>query len=133
MDAFATVDDLIARWRPLTTEEQTRAEVLLADATLLIRAACKKSGVDLSNPDEMLAALLVATTCSVVKRAMMAPPDAASVSAAQMSAGPYQESLTYVKPAGDLYLTKSEKSALGCGRMRIGSVQAALGGECHEG
>ncbi|MFR2313489.1 MAG: Gp19/Gp15/Gp42 family protein [Bifidobacterium sp.] len=51
--------------------------------------------------------------CMAVKRAMQAGPDMSGVTQSTQTAGSYSESLSYANPAGDLYLTTSEKEALG--------------------
>ena len=40
-------------------------------------------------------------------------PDMSGVTQSTQTAGSYSESLSYANPAGDLYLTTSEKEALG--------------------
>ena len=61
--AFATVEDLEARWRTLTPEEQAMAAVLLDDA------AVKLSEWEIDG-DEKQAAKLKIVSCDMVKRAM---------------------------------------------------------------
>ena len=93
---FAQVGDLEARWHALTGDERTRAETLLQDASDLIRTTCPQWA-------NAKPATLKRIACMAVKRAMQAP----------QTAGSYSESLSYANPAGDLYLTTSEKEALG--------------------
>lgn len=107
MAAFATVDDLEARWRTLSSDERTRAGVLLDDASAMIRALC---------PDADDADVLKLVACAMVKRAMLAA-DAPGVKTTQETAGPFSTSLTYSNPMGDLYLTAAEKRLIGCGRQ----------------
>ncbi len=47
--------------------------------------------------------------CMAVKRAMQAGPDMSGVTKSTQTAGSYSESLSYANPAGDLYLTTSER------------------------
>ena len=69
-DAFATVEDLEARWRGLSEQEHKRAAVLLEDATDLIKS---------SAPRWQHASLvtLKRIACAVVKRALQAEQGAA--------------------------------------------------------
>ena len=97
---FAQVGDLESRWHALTGEEYKRAEALLADASDLIRTTCPQWAN--AKP-----------ACMAVKRAMQAGPDMSGVTQSTQTAGSYSESLSYANPAGDLYLTTSEKEALG--------------------
>lgn len=123
--AFAGVSDIEARWRPLSTDERSRAGVLLEDASAIL-----ESLVRVDEDDEGQADLLKAICCSMVIRAMSAT-EADSYGATQMSmtAGPYSQSWTYGNPTGDLYLTRLEKKLLGIGVGRIGWVP--LGGHCR--
>lgn len=121
---FAEVSDVEARWRTLSTAEQSRADVLLEDASAILDRLVK---VDVD--DGRQASLLKTTCCNMVIRAMSAT-ESDSYGATQMSmtAGPYSQSWTYGNPTGDLYLTRLEKKLLGIGVGRIG--WAPLGG--HE-
>ena len=105
-EPFAQVGDLEARWHALTDEEHNRAEALLADASDLIRTTCPRWPA--AKP-----ATLKRIACMAVKRAMQAGPDMSGVTQSTQTAGSYSESLSYANPAGDLYLTTSEKEALG--------------------
>ena len=117
---FATVDDLAARWRVLSDAETAQATVLLDDASDLIRTTCRAyAGVSLST--------LKRITCAIVKRAMNAGEDVAGVSQHTETAGSYSESYSYSNPAGDLYLTKTEKVSLGLQRQRFFSVDMMTG------
>lgn len=114
--AFATVDDLAARWRVLSDSERRQAETLLDDASDLIRAECP-TYVDAGR------STLKRITCAIVKRAMLAGGDAAGISQSSQTAGPFTESLTYANPAGELYLTNAERTSLGLKRQRAFSVE----------
>lgn len=103
---FAQAGDLEARWHALTGEEYKLAEALLADASDLIRTTCPRWHT--AKP-----ATLKRIACMAVKRAMQAGPDMSGVTQSTQTAGSYSESLSYANPAGDLYLTTSEKEALG--------------------
>ena len=45
MDAYASVEDLQARWRPLSSDEEERAEQKLKDASLIVADECRRFGV----------------------------------------------------------------------------------------
>ena len=64
-DTFATVEDLEARWRGLSAQEQAQATVLLADATDKIKTSAPrwKKASDYT---------LRRICCAVVQRAMAA-------------------------------------------------------------
>lgn len=103
---FAFVDDLEKRWHALTSAEKAKADALLEDAAALIRSTCP-------NWSQADSSVLRFVSCAAVKRAMLANDDTAGVSQHTETAGSYSESYSYSNPAGDLYLTQSDKEALG--------------------
>lgn len=122
--SYATADDLADRWRPLSTEEQARAVVLLSDAGVRIRVACP-------DVDARIAALTLdpevplIVSVDMVRRAMMSPVNQPAVSNSQTTVGPFQQGLTYANPTADLYLTKAERKLLGCSSQRASFVDLA--------
>jgi len=122
-DPFATPDDLVARWRPLTGPERDRATVLLADASALIRSLA--AGIDAKITAGTMDPLVPkAVACAMVKRQMQGPADLDGVSQHSETKGPFSESVTFANPSGDLYLTKTERQQLGIStaRQRAGHV-----------
>ena len=103
---FAQVGDLEARWHALTGDERTRAETLLQDASDLIRTTCPPMGQRQAGHVE--AHRLHGRQTSHAGRPRHVGRDPVT-----QTAGSYSESLSYANPAGDLYLTTSEKEALG--------------------
>lgn len=118
--AYATHEDLEARWRPLTQDEKNRADILLEDAAVRLDIECAPS--DPITAQEAHARLIV--SCEMVKRAM-ASPAGVGVTSTQQGAGPYQETNQYANPTGDLYLTKADRKMLGCGRQQAFTVDMA--------
>lgn len=108
-DAFATPADVAARWRPLTPDEETVAETLVSDASMLIRA--RFPGIDAQvaagQVDGQVLTLVVA---NMVKRAMVAPPDGISQQSDGM--GPYSHSQTFANPLGNVFLTAAETTLI---------------------
>lgn len=104
-DPFATAADVAARWRPLTSAEETVADALLIDASLLIRA--RFPGIDGEvTSGQVDPAVLVAVTANMVKRAMIAPAD--GISQESESTGPFSHSQSYANPMGNVFLTAAE-------------------------
>lgn len=121
MTAFATVSDLEARWRTLTADEKDTASTLLGDASTRLRLLYP----DLQErveADDTLAEGARIVTCAVVKRAMQSPVDAPPLTSQQTAAGPFQQTLSFANPTGDLYLTKADKLLLGYGSQRAFSI-----------
>jgi len=117
---FATVDDVSARWRTLSDSETIRCTALLADASDLIRTTCP-------NWQTASETSLRRVTCAAAIRALQSG-DMTGVTQSSQTAGPFTQSWSYSNPSGDLYLTKSEKQALG-GTAQCGSVDmSTLGG-----
>jgi hypothetical protein len=114
---FATVADVEARWRTLSESEKLRAIVLIDDASDKIQTTC-------SSWEDASEATLRRITCAMVKRAMATPSavDGADVTSIQQGAGPYQATVQFSNPSGDLYLTKAEKFDLGCGKQKAFEV-----------
>ena len=104
--AFATVADLEARWRTLTSEEQALAATLLDDAAV-------KLSEWVIEDDELQAAKLKIVSCDMVKRAMIASTSSAfGVEQLDATMGPMSQTAHFVNPNGDLYVSKQEKRML---------------------
>lgn len=121
--AYATVSDLMQRWRVLSDAEQARAEVMLDDAATILDAT-----VDIDEDNEKQAALLKTVSCSMVKRAMVSMADGMlGVSQGTISADIYSQTFQFSNPGGDMYLTQMERRLLGVTNSYIGSIPAAVG------
>lgn len=108
--AYAQVEqDLVPRWRALSTDESTKAAMLLDDAAFWLRVwvpgldAAVTGGGDAATAAKLL-------SVAMVKRAMQAEseteyPGAASV---QQVGGIYTEQVTFRNPEGNLYLYDRE-------------------------
>ena len=122
---FADAGDLAARWRTLTTAEETQAATLLGDASNLILteypAACVVDDDD-TEAQAVREAMLKRIACAMVKRVMMAPSDQAPMSQVQFGAGPFNQSGTFVNPTGDVYLSRAERRSL----RRVNSLAATI-------
>nr|DAN00370.1 MAG TPA: hypothetical protein [Caudoviricetes sp.] len=105
---FATVDDVESRWKPLSDAEKKRVEILLVDAADVIMTTCPKW-------KKAAEGTLRRIVCAVVRRAMPTAFEA-GVKQMQETTGPFSNTFTAANPDGDLYLTKRERLALGCGR-----------------
>lgn len=128
--SYATVADLEARWRPLTTTEKATAEVLLADASAMIRAEVPGiPGRLLEDPPTIDEDVLRMVTCAVVKRAMLAGTAGDGVTQQSHTAGPFSQQLTFANPMGNLYLTKTELRLLGAGSQQAFMVDMGPSGE----
>lgn len=133
MEAFASVDDLEARWRTLSDSERAAAEVELLDATAFIAGQLAKYRVAIDPSDEVQAQNLTSVTCAVVRRSMsprldsMSGTPLAPYTEATVTADVFTESYKFANPMGDYYLNAAEKAALGIGRMRVAQWQVQVG------
>lgn len=117
---FATVEELEARWRTLSTDEKTRADALLTDASYMLLGRCESAN-EVDDEDtagqELRASVLRSIVCAMVQRSMLAGDSSPGVKTTQETAGPFSQSFTYANPTGDLYLTAAEMKLLPCGRQ----------------
>ena len=121
--AYATIDDLELRWRPLTADESARAQALLDDAALMLDAVLSAASIQ-----DVEEGALVAVSCNMVRRAMaLSDSGMYGVSQGTVSADIYSQTMTYANPTGDMYLTGNEKRMLGISHSYIGSIPAKVG------
>lgn len=126
MADYATIDDIIALWRPLTPQEQERAAALLPVVSDSLRQAARNVGRDLDamlEDGEVLENVLKSVTVDVTARAIMTPTDDAPMTQMSQSALGYSVSGTYLVPGGGLFIKKSELARLGLRRQRIGVIE----------
>lgn len=121
--AYATIDELELRWRPLTADESARAQALLDDAALMLDAVLSAASIQ-----DVEEGALVAVSCNMVRRAMaLSDSGMYGVSQGTVSADIYSQTMTYANPTGDMYLTGNEKRMLGISNSYIGSIPAKVG------
>lgn len=122
---FATLDELKARWPDFPVGADAHATVLLEDASQFILDTVPTAGA-------AVAATRRRIVCAVVRRAMPDADGMDGMESVQQSGGPFSVTMKPVNPAGDFYLTKQEKKALGDGATRAFGVQIAdMGGVRH--
>ena len=122
-----TVDDLIARWRPLSTEEISKATTFISDCDNALHVYAYDRGLDL---DAMLEEyepreeLYTAIVCDVVKREMTSLSDEGpATSNYSQSVNGYSISGTYLSPGGGLFIKNSELKMLGLLRQKAREVE----------
>ena len=126
MEPFATVQDAVGLWRPMTADEQERAENLLPVISDTLRYEAEKVGKDL---DKMIEAQVYLTnvvksvTVDVLARTLMTSTDAEPMTQMAESAMGYSYSGTYLVPGGGLFIKKTELTRLGLRRQRYGVME----------
>lgn len=120
-----TVNDLIARWRPLSQDEQDKATIYISDVESALRVLAHDRGKDL---DSMLEyeprqTLYTAIVCDVVKRELCSSTDEnpATTSYSQSVNG-YSVQGTFLSAGGGLFIKNSELKLLGLLRQRVRAV-----------
>ena len=126
MEPFATVQDAVGLWRPMTADEQERAVNLLPVISDTLRYEAEKVGKDL---DKMIEAQVYLTnvvksvTVDVLARTLMTSTDAEPMTQMAESAMGYSYSGTYLVPGGGLFIKKTELARLGLRRQRYGVME----------
>ena len=126
MANYATTDDLISRWKPLTADELTQAEVLLTDVSNALKVYAYDRGLDLDQMIEdypVRGELVTAVVCDVVRREMQSlSDDTPAMSQMSQSAGGYSISGTFLSAGGGLFIKNSELKMIGLMKQRIKMV-----------
>ena len=127
MENFATINDVIALWRPLTETETAQVEILLQMVSNCLRVEADKVGKDLDAmiaDNAILADVAKSVTIDVVRRYINDnSSDSVSMSQMSESAGGYSVSGTFLVAGGGLFIKKSELARLGLRRQKIGVLE----------
>lgn len=127
MENFATINDVIALWRPLTENETAQVEILLQMVSNCLRVEADKVGKDLDAmiaDNAILADVAKSVTIDVVRRYINDnSSDSVSMSQMSESAGGYSVSGTFLVAGGGLFIKKSELARLGLRRQKIGVLE----------
>jgi hypothetical protein len=115
---FASLDELKARWPDFPVGADAHATVLLEDASQFILDTAPSAGLATPSTRRRI-------VCAVVRRAMPDADGMDGMESIQQSGGPFSVTMKPVNPAGDFYLTKQEKVALGAGAQKAFGVQVA--------
>ena len=136
-EAYATIQDVTDLWRPLTADEQTRAQNLLPVISSILRQYAHKVGKDLDQMIEAdaagaLAATAKAVTVSVLARTMNTPTsgDLAALSQYSQSGLGYTVSGTFTSGGRAIFIMRSELADLGLRVQKYGALNMmGVGGD----
>jgi len=126
MAPFATIDDLINLWRPVTPEEQLRAESLLPVVSNRLRQEADNVGKDI---DQMIANsdvykdVVKSVTVDIVARTLMTATDQEPMTQMSQSALGYSVQGSFLVPGGGIFIKRDELKALGLRRQRMGVIE----------
>ena len=126
MANFATIDELITLWRPLSNDELTRAEPLLEVVSDSLRVEAKKVGKDLDamvSESPSYASVVKSVTIDVVARTLMTSTDQEPMIQSAQAALGYSTSGTFLVPGGGLFIKRSELARLGLKRQHFGVIE----------
>lgn len=127
MSNFATSNDVIDLWRPLSADELEKVEKLIPIVCDSLRWEADKVGKDLDamiEGNSSLESVAKSVVVDVVKRYINDNSvDSVSMSQMTQSAGGYSLSGTFLVPGGGLFIKKTELAKLGLRRQRFGVIE----------
>lgn len=127
MADYATVNDVITLWRPLTADEQTRVTALIPLVCDGLRVEAHKVGKNLDmmiDEDSALESVAKAVTVDVVSRILRQNVDSEPMTQESQSALGYVWSGTYAIPGGGIAnaIMKNDLKRLGLKVQRYGVI-----------
>lgn len=128
MSDYATVQDVIDLWRPLSQDEQTRTAKLIPLVCDELRVEAQKVGKDLDlmvSSDSALASVAKTVTVDVVSRVLRQSTDGDPMTQESQAANGYSWSGTYAIPGGGIAnaIMKNDLKRLGLRVQRYGVIE----------
>ncbi|CCG26131.1 TPA: phage Gp19/Gp15/Gp42 family protein [Streptococcus pyogenes] len=126
MTNFATTDDVISLWRPLSVDELKRANALLKVVSDTLRMEADKVGKDLDKTmvdKPYFTNVIKSVTVDIVARTLMTSTQGEPMAQESQSALGYTWSGTYLVPGGGLFIKDSELKRLGLKKQRYGGIE----------
>ena len=128
MADFATTEDIIVLWRPLSADESTRAAALLPLVSDALRVCAQNVNVDLDSKAAGVtayASMLKLVTVDIVSRVLRQNTTGEAMSQESQSGLGYSWSGTYAVPGGGIAnaIMNNDLKKLGLLRQSIGAVQ----------
>jgi hypothetical protein len=126
MEPFATIDDMINLWRPMTPEETERAEGLLRVVSNRLRLEAQRVGKDIDQMIEQNEAykdVVKSVTVDIVARTLMTPTDKEPMVQFSQSALGYSVQGTFLNPGGGIFIKRDELKVLGLRSQRYGVME----------
>ncbi|HER5602260.1 TPA: phage Gp19/Gp15/Gp42 family protein [Streptococcus pyogenes] len=126
MGNFATTDDVILLWRPLSVDELKRANALLKVVSDTLRMEADKVGKDLDKTmvdKPYFVNVIKSVTVDIVARTLMTSTQGEPMSQESQSALGYTWSGTYLVLGGGLFIKDNELKRLGLKKQRYGGIE----------
>lgn len=116
LEPYATLEQLKERWPDMPDIDDKYAQVLLADASTILRAQFRPGQVI----DEDVRTMI---TCQMVRRALSTSTVPEGVTSVSQTVGPFATQMGFSgNSSNTLYLTRAEKRLLGIGVQRAGNI-----------
>lgn len=125
MTDFATIQDIVDLWRPMTPDETIRATALLPVVSDNLRVEADKVGKDLDKmvaENEIYANVVKSVVVDIVARTLMTSTNQEPMTQMSESALGYSFQGSFLVPGGGLFIKKSELSRLGLRKQRYGVI-----------
>ena len=125
MAEFATIQDIIDLWRPMSPEETYRADALLPIVSDSLRVEADRVGKDLDVmvvEDAVYANVVKSVVVDIVSRTLLTSTKNEPMTQTSESALGYSWSGSYLVPGGGLFIKKSELARLGLRKQRYGVI-----------
>jgi len=126
MTPFATVDDLTKLWRPMSVDEQNRAEQLLEVVSNRLRFEADKVGKDIDKSiaeSDVYKDVAKSVTVDIVARTLMTSTKQEPMTQYSESALGYSVQGSFLVPGGGIFIKRDELKALGLRRQRMGVIE----------
>lgn len=126
MSDYATINDVILLYRPLSGEEESKAQELIPIICDRLRVCAINTGRDL---DEMIAAkpalanVAKSVVVDVVARNLQTPTEGPPMTQFSEAGNGYSASGTFLVPGGGIFIKNGELKALGLSRPRYGVIE----------
>lgn len=113
---YATIDNITSLFRPLTNEEEERANALLPIVEDILKQEAKRRSKDLDEMlenGELLENVLISVIVDIVSRTLLTSTKDEPMTQYSQSALGYSVSGSYLVPGGGIFVKKSELARLG--------------------
>ena len=127
-ESYATVEDMVTLWRPLSVDEQERAAALLPLVSDALRQKAANMGQNLDariETGETLASVAKTVTVDIVSRVLRQSTTGEPLTSETRTAGSYQWQGSYAIPGGGIVnaIMNSDLKALGLRRQKIAFLE----------
>lgn len=125
MADFATIQDIVDLWRPMTPAETDRATALLPVVSDNLRIEADKVGKDLDKmvtESETYTNVVKSVVVDIIARTLMTSTNQEPMTQMSESALGYSWQGSFLVPGGGLFIKKSELARLGLRKQRYGVI-----------